>query len=137
MAGSLGCVADASVSAPWAAGSSFGVRTVSARVPHVAVSPAGVPEASAVRFSRQNDLRSWSVSGPNSLRAAKRLSGGRGEFTAGRVREAFKRWTRRTHCWRLSDSPGAIGQCLLRSRFGFACVFYGEVMYGSPEINGV
>ena len=97
------------------------VPVVSVGVPHVAGILVLGPEVLAVCCSRPDDLRSWSLGGPD----AEAVTGGMEE-------EALKRRVRRTHCGRPSDSPGALGQFLPRSLFGFAFVLYGEVEYCFP-----
>jgi len=79
-------------------------------------------EASVVRCSRFDDLISRNLGGPNA------------EAVTGGAKETPERRARRTHCGRSSGSPDAIGQCLLRSRFGLICVVYEEVEYSSSEI---
>ena len=97
MAGSLGRVLGASVRVPWAAGTADGDPSESVKAPYVAEIPAWGPEASAKSCSRPDDLRSWSLGGPNA------------EAVTGVVEEAPRRRTQQTHCGRPSDSPGAMG----------------------------
>ena len=64
-------------------------------------------EASVVRCSRLDDLILRSPGGPSA------------EAVTSGTKETPEQRARRTHCGGSSGSLDAIGQCLLRSRFGF------------------
>ena len=71
----IGCSFDGSVVCLGVLGGAGCVLVVSVQVPQVTGSPAWWPEALAVRCWRPDDLRSWSLGGPdaaNPLRAASR-----------------------------------------------------------------
>lgn len=67
-----------------------------------------------------DELRSWSLGGRDA------------EAVMGEMEEAPKRRTWRFHHGRPSDSPGAMGKCLPKSRFGFAFILYLDVEYCFP-----
>ena len=83
--------------APCVAGESGCVPFVSVGVPHVAGIPVQGPEALAVCCSRPDDLRSWSLGGPNA------------KVVTCEAEEVPERRTRRTRCGRPSDSLGGMG----------------------------